>query len=198
MRLEIENGEADKVQRAYARVAGFLFMKVIILALGSGFILSHIAGSAAFAETAKRIAASQRLYRMALSTVVIATLSSAVLAFALYATLKPVNSLLAQLAMIFSLGDSFLALVVRMCAFVRLHLYISAQGVAGGTVAAEGMADLMRSIARATENLGGISFWHKLAAFPLPVFQVEVYPEAPISAGRLRFVDLDGPCILLI
>lgn len=45
----------------------------------------------------------------------------ALLAFALYVTLKPVNSLLAQLGIIFSLGDSFLALMVRMCSFVRLH-----------------------------------------------------------------------------
>ena len=49
------------------------------------------------------------------------TLSSTLLAFALYVTLKPVNSLLAQLGMIFSLADSFLALIVRMCSFVRLN-----------------------------------------------------------------------------
>jgi hypothetical protein len=51
--------------------------------------------------------------------VLIVTLSSTVLAFALYATLNAVNRLLAQLALIFSLGDSFLAMVVRMCSFVR-------------------------------------------------------------------------------
>jgi hypothetical protein len=55
-----------------------------------------------------------------------ATLSSTVLAFADYATLRPVNRFLAQLAMIFSLEDSFLALIVRMCGFVRMHLYVSA------------------------------------------------------------------------
>jgi hypothetical protein len=49
----------------------------------------------------------------------IATLSSTLLAFALYVTLRPVNRLLARLAMIFSLEDSFLALIVRMSGFVR-------------------------------------------------------------------------------
>jgi hypothetical protein len=137
MRLEIENAEADKKQRTYARLAGFLYLGVIVIALGGGLILSHVAGSGTSAETAKRIVASERLYRVGLSAVVIVTLSSAVLAFALYATLKPVNSLLAQLAMIFSLQDSFLALVVRMCGFVRLHLYISAQMVGADAVAAE-------------------------------------------------------------
>jgi RsiW-degrading membrane proteinase PrsW (M82 family) len=135
MRSGIEHAETDNTQRRYARLAGFLFLVEIILALGSGFILSHIAGSGTFTETAKRIAASEHLYRAALSVVVIVTLSSVVLAFALYATLKPVNRLLAQLAMIFSLGDSFLAMVVRMCSFVRVHLYTSAQNVGGGATA---------------------------------------------------------------
>jgi len=135
MRPTPENAEADTTQRKYARLAGFLFLAEIILALGSGFVLSHIAGSGTFAETTKRVAA-EGLYRAALSTVVIVTLSSAVLGFvlyALYATLKAVNRLLAQLGMSFWLGDSFLVLMVRMCGFVRLHLYISAQiaGIGG-------------------------------------------------------------------
>jgi hypothetical protein len=135
-----------------------LFLAEIILAFGSGFILDRIAGNGTFAETANRIAASEHLYRAGLSIVVIVTLSSAVLAFALYATLRPVNRLLAQLAMIFSLGDSFLAMVVRMSSFVRLHLYTSAQNAAGGTISAEALSDLIRSIAGVTENIGGISF----------------------------------------
>jgi hypothetical protein len=118
MRSTIESAEADNTQRKYARLAGFLLLAEIILALGSGFVLSHIAGCGTFAETAKRIAVSERLYRAALSIVVIVSLSSAMLAFALYATLQAVNRLLAQLGMIFWLGDSFLALVVRMCGFV--------------------------------------------------------------------------------
>ena len=45
MRLEIENAEADKTQRTYARLAGFLFLGVIIIALGGSFVLSRVAGS---------------------------------------------------------------------------------------------------------------------------------------------------------
>ncbi len=158
MQLETEYAEADKTQRTYARLAGFLFLAVIVIAFAGGSILSHLAGDGTFAETARRIAASERLYRMALSLMVIVSLSSALLAFALYATLKPVNSLLAQLAMIFWLGDSFLALVVRMCAFVRVHFYTSAETVGAGTITAQPLADLLRSIAGTTENLGGICF----------------------------------------
>jgi hypothetical protein len=183
MRLEIENPEADKTQRKYARLAGFLFLGEIVIALGGGLLLDHVAGSGTFAETAKRIAASERLYRAALSTVVIVTLSSALLAFALYATLKPVNSLLAQLAMIFSLGDSFLALVVRMCDFVRVHLYMSAQTAGAGAVATQALADLMRSIAGATENLGGISFGIGSLLFFYLFFKSRYIPRVLAALG---------------
>lgn len=77
MRFEIENADTDRTQRTYARLAGFLFLWEIVIALGSGFILDHIAESGTFAETAKRIAASGHLYRAMLSLVVIVSLSSA-------------------------------------------------------------------------------------------------------------------------
>jgi hypothetical protein len=188
MQSEIENAEADKAQRTYARLAGFLFLGVIILALGSGFILSHVAGSGTFAETGQRIAASEHLYRAALSGAVIVSLSSALLAFTLYATLKPVNGLLAQLAMIFALGDSFLALVVRMCSFVRVHFYISAQSVGNGSVTAQAFADLMRNIADATENLGGISFGIGSLLFFYLFFKSRYIPRVLSALGLFASV----------
>jgi hypothetical protein len=155
---EIQNAEAGSTQQLYARLAGTVLLVEIILALSSGLILDHIAGIGPFAETAKKIAGSEHLYRAALSILVVVTLSSAVLAFALYATLRPVNRLLAQLAMIFSLGDSFLAMVVRTCSFVRVNLYTSAQNGTGGSIPAAALSDLLRSIAGTAENVGGISF----------------------------------------
>jgi hypothetical protein len=153
-----EIAEVNQAQRTYARLAGILMLGAIVIALGGGAILSNIAGNGNFAETAARIAASERLYRVALSSVLIVSLSSTLLAFALYVTLKPVNSLLAQLGMIFAFGDSFLALIVRMCSFVRLHLYTSAPGAGAGSISGELLSDLIRTIAGTTENIGGISF----------------------------------------
>jgi hypothetical protein len=153
-----EIAEVNQAQRTYARLAGILMLGAIVIAIGGGAILSNIAGNGNFAETAARIAASERLYRLALSSVLIVTLSSTLLAFALYVTLKPGNSLLAQLGMIFTLGDSFLALIVRMCSFVRLHLYTSAPSAGTGSITGELLSDLIRTIAGTTENIGGISF----------------------------------------
>jgi hypothetical protein len=201
MRLAIENAEGEKAQRTYARLAGFLLLAVIVVALGSGVVLSHVAGSGTFAETAKRIAASEHLYRAALSAAVVVSLGSALLAFALYATLKPVNSLLAQLAMIFTLEDSFLALVVRMCAFVRVHLYLSAQGAGVQPIPAQSLADLVRSIADTTENLGGICFGIGSFLFFYLFFQSRYIPRALAALGlcasaiwtSLYFVNLIFP-----
>jgi uncharacterized protein DUF4386 len=149
---------ADRTQRTYARVAGILFLWLIISAIGGTFIISGIAGNGTFAETAKRIAASEHLYRIGLSLEVIEIFSAVVFAFALYVTLKPVSSLLALLAMIFYLQDIFLSGVVWVCGFVRLHLYTSSQTVSSGTALSQAMADVMRNIAGVTENIGGISF----------------------------------------
>ena len=77
---------AEGTQRAYARLAGILFLTGIILAFGGGFILSQIAGSGSFAEIAQRIAAGERLYRVALALQLIAILSGALFFFALYVT----------------------------------------------------------------------------------------------------------------
>jgi hypothetical protein len=183
MRLAIENPEGEKSQRTYARLAGFLLLAVIVIALGSGVVLSRVAGSGTFAETARRVAASEHLYRAALSAAVIVSLGSALLAFALYATLRPVNRLLAQLAMIFTLEDSFLALVVRMCAFVRVHLYLSAQSAGVQPIPAESLADLMRRIADTTENLGGICFGIGSFLFFYLFFQSRYIPRVLAALG---------------
>jgi hypothetical protein len=181
--LETDKPESSRAQRTYARLAGFLFLAVIALALAGGSILSHVAGSGTFAERAARIAASERLYRVGLSMILTVSLGSALLAFSLYATLRTVNSLLAQLAMIFTLGDSFLALIVRMCGFVRVHLYASAQSVGSGVTSVQTLSDLMSSIAEMTENIGGICFGIGLLIFFYLFFRSRYIPRALSALG---------------
>ena len=183
MPSQAENTAVVKTQRTYARLAGFLSIGVIVLAIGGGMITSRVAGDGPFAEVAGRIAASEHMYRFGLSLVVIVSISSALLAFALYATLKPVNSLLAQLAMIFNLGDAFVAIVVRMCSFVRLHLYLTRQSASGGGIAAESLSDLMRRIADTTENIGGILFGLGSLIFFYLFFKSHYIPRALSALG---------------
>lgn len=184
----IESAEPARTQRNYARLAGSLLLAEIVLALGSGVVLSHIAGSGTLAETTKRIAMREHSYRAALSIVVIVTLASVVLAFALYATLKPVDRLLAQLGMIFSLADSFLGLIVRMSSFVRVHLYVSPPTGSGAPFSTEALADLMRSIAGTTENIGGISFGIGTVIFFYLFFKSRYIPRVLSFLGLIAAV----------
>jgi hypothetical protein len=84
LRSSHAKADVSQAQRTCAKLAGGLFLGAILVALGGRSVLSHIAGTGTFAETAARIAASERLYRLALSSVVLVTLSSALLAFSLY------------------------------------------------------------------------------------------------------------------
>lgn len=192
MRSENENAAVNQAQRTYARLAGILLLGAIIIAIAGGAILSGIAGNGTFAETASRIAASERSYRLALSSMLIVTLSSTLLAFALYVTLQPVNRLLAQLGMIFSLGDSFLALLVRMCSFVRLHLYISARVTRTSSIPAETLSDLIRTIAGTTENVGGISFGIGSCLFFYLFFTSRYIPRVISALGFVASVIWTG------
>ena len=75
----IEVTSTERMQRVYARVAGFLFLWLIITGLAGALTISHIVGSGTFAETSKRVIASDHLYRVALASELIETLSAAVL-----------------------------------------------------------------------------------------------------------------------
>ena len=193
MKFGIEEAHGERTQRIYARLAGFLLLWLIINGLGGTLIYSRIVGSGTFAETAKRIAASERLYRVALSSEVIETLSAVLLAFALYATLKPVNNLLAQLAMIFNLEDSILAWVVRMFRFLRLDLYTSSQSVgASGTIPSQPLVDLTRRMAGAAENVGGICFGIGSLLFFYLFFKSRYIPKILSALGLSASVIWTG------
>ena len=190
--MEIDHAAAERTQRIYARVAGALLLWLIITGLGGGVITSQIAGSGTFEEIARRIAASERFYRVALSIQVIEILSAVPFALAMYATLKPVNQFLAQLAMIFSLQDTFLAAVVRMSGFVRLRLYTLSQTTGGDTISAQALNDLMRSIAGAAENIGGILFGIALLLFFYLFFKSRYIPRILSALGFFASVTWAG------
>jgi hypothetical protein len=54
-----EDSSTERTQRIYARVAGFLFLWLIITGLAGALTISHIVGPGTFAETAKGVVASE-------------------------------------------------------------------------------------------------------------------------------------------
>lgn len=183
MAISAEWGLAERTQRIYSRVGGFLFLWLIVNAGGATLIIMNIGVGGNFEETAARIAASERLYRVALSGGVIETLSSVLLAFALYATLKKVNSLLALLGMVFGLQDSFLECIVRISEFTNLHLYLSRQIAPVGAMPLQQLVDLLRSMGTVTENVGGICFGMSALLFFFLFFQSGYLPRILSACG---------------
>jgi|SRR5262249_34369342 len=173
---------AEKTRRIYARVAGILLLWLIVNVVVGAIIFPSIPANGTFAEIADRIRASEHLFRLQPTALVIEFLSATVLAFVLYVTLKPVNSLLALLAMIFHLQDVFLGNVVQMCTFVRLHLYTS-QTFGNGAFSAVALLDLMRNIAGVTENIGGICFGIALLLFFYLFFKSRYIPKIVSGFG---------------
>lgn len=156
--IGVENSSTERTQRIYARVAGFLFLWLIITGLTGALTISHIVGSGPFAERATRVVASERLYRLALSSELIETMSALLLAFALYVSLKPVDERLAQLALYWRLGESFIGGAGMIFSFARLRLYMSPSLKEMEIGQAQALVDLTRHAGVATYNISAIFF----------------------------------------
>jgi len=99
-------------ERAWARLAGFLFLWLIVTGAGGQIAASRIVA-----------ATSPHLYRLALLSELVETLSALVLAFARYVILKSVDALLAQLALYWRIAESLLGCVGMIFGYTRLRLH---------------------------------------------------------------------------
>jgi hypothetical protein len=105
------------------RLAGFLFLWLIVSGVGGAWLVSDVAGSGELADVARRVAAHEHLYRLGLVLELVETLSAVLLGFALYATLRRVDGPLALLAMIWRVAEALLGAIAILFAFTRLRLY---------------------------------------------------------------------------
>ena len=157
--IGMEDRSAERTQRIYARVAGFMYLWLIVADLVGLLTISHIEGSGAFAETSKRVVASEHLYRVALSSELVESVSAVLLAFALYVTLKPVDKLLAQIAMYWRLGESFIGGVMSIFSFLTLRLYSPSQSVGAlGSDQSQALASLTRHAASVAYDISALFF----------------------------------------
>lgn len=95
------------VQIRYARIAGFVFLLLIVLYMAGQFTISHAVGTGDFAQRVAHIAEGQTLYRIGLVLQLLASVFTVLLAYALYEVLKPVNERIARMAMYWRLGEAF-------------------------------------------------------------------------------------------
>jgi hypothetical protein len=183
------------MQRIYARVAGFGFLWLIVTGLAGALTTSHIAGSGTFAEIAKRVAASEHLYRAALASELIETLSAVLLAFALYVTLKPIDKLLAQVAMYWRLGESFIGGAGMILGYVRLHLYSSPRSAgAWGTGQSQALVGLADQAGFAAYNISAIFFSIGSMLFFYLFFKSRYIPRSLSAFGVFASVIVTIMC----
>jgi hypothetical protein len=108
----------------YARVAGFSYLLIIIIALLNGsFIDARLVVSGDDAATASNIMANDFLFRIGIAGVLIMYASVIVLSWALYVVLKTVNKNLALLALLFRSGEAVLGAATVLLGFVVLLLF---------------------------------------------------------------------------
>lgn len=96
-----------KVQVRYARIAGFVYLLLIVLFMGSQFLISRVEGTGDFALRLQHIASGQLFYRVGLVLELLASVFTVLLAYALYVVIRPVNERIAQLALYWRLGEAF-------------------------------------------------------------------------------------------
>ena len=145
----------NSIQKA-ARRAGFLFIWLIVTGVTSMIITSFIEGSGSFIEKASRIAASQHLYRFGLLIAMVETMSASLLGFSLYIALKSFNQPLAQQAMYWRLGESFIGDVGVIFSFAKSDIYVTAANTPA--------FDNLQSIASFAKS-AGFAFYNISATF---------------------------------
>lgn len=89
-------------------------------------IQSMLTGGGDFLATARSVAASEMLYRIGLLCGLVGTMSTILLAVALYAILKPVQPHLALTALLFRVAESVITVVVLVLGYATLQVYLDA------------------------------------------------------------------------
>jgi hypothetical protein len=128
-----QNASVRDTQMFYARLAGFVYLLLIVMYMSGEFIIAGTVGDGDFAAAARNAGASAHLYRLALALQVLTPLCTIALAYGLYVAVKPVNERLAQMALLFRLGETFIGAVALVFSFEQLRIY-TAFNSAGGAV----------------------------------------------------------------
>jgi len=123
------SSEFDKSQIRYARLAGFMYLLVDAAYLTFALLTARFRVPGDFAETAHRITGSELLYRIGLSSGLVASLGIVFLAIGLYVAIKPLDHDLALLALVFRLLEAMVVGSQAILGFVALKLYMSADSL---------------------------------------------------------------------
>lgn len=148
----------ERSQHAYARFAGLMYFFTVFDVSGV-LIIANVKGSGNFLDTAHAVAASETLYRIGLVLGLIGTLSTILLAVALYVVLRPFNGNLAMTALLFRVAESVIGGVVIVFGFLTLQIYleVARAGAAGASRLSE-LAGLVSGASVVGTNVSVVFF----------------------------------------
>ncbi len=125
----MEDQKDKRTKLVYARIAGFMYLFVTATYMFGLLTASEFIVSGNFSETAKNILANEWLYRAALASQLLSSLSVVLLALAFYALLKSVDKNLAMLALVWRIGEAAIGGVMAVISYSALHLYSGADSL---------------------------------------------------------------------
>ena len=138
----------------YARVAGFIYLFAMALALFSqSFVLGKIIVAGNAAATASNILAFEGLYRLGIAVDIVTFMTDVVIAWAFYELLKSVDKSLALLGALLRIADAAILATVTLNGLVTLRL-LSGVGFAQGFEQSQ-----LQSLARLFLNARGLGFY---------------------------------------
>jgi hypothetical protein len=121
--IQIVESSPERTQRVAAKVAGFLYLLLMVTGVFAEFFARGsliVPGDAA--QTARNIAASERLFRMGTLSNLITFAGDVALIWALYVVLKPINKNVALLASFWRIAECAILAVSTLNDFATLRL----------------------------------------------------------------------------
>jgi hypothetical protein len=123
-----EGAEMARTAQAYARLAGALYLGAMILYVAPLLVLGDLDVPGNFARTAANVAATEASVRVALVAQLLGFVAIALLAWAFYLLLAPVDRALALLGLLFRTMEAALMALSNVLWFVALKNYTEADG----------------------------------------------------------------------
>lgn len=114
---------SPSTRRKYEKLAGYMFLFIIITFISGTVAISMITGSGDFAQKAQNIAAGETAYRLVFTGQIFGYIFTMLLSFSLYAILRYHNPLMAKLALYFRLVEVAISCVVLSYRLVQMDLY---------------------------------------------------------------------------
>jgi len=120
--VEQERSESEATRQFAARLVGFLYLFTNATAIFFFYARGRVIATGDAAQTAKNIAASERLFRLAIVGELITVAGTVILVVALYAILRTIDRNVALLAAFWRLLENVVLAIIPLNAFVVLAL----------------------------------------------------------------------------